>query len=99
MRIVESTTSVDIKIFFQESTKVPSSAVLAVISKHFLKMQEADSPLDKLENLLAAISVMFNAVSISSLKFYINLIVIRETKSFCTQIQNLRGRRSMKSSS
>lgn len=47
----------------QESTKVPSSAVLAVISKHFLKMQEADSPLDKLENLLAAISVMFNAVS------------------------------------
>ena len=47
----------------QESTKVPSSAVLAVISKHFLKMQEADSPLDKLENLLAAISVMFNALS------------------------------------
>ncbi|CAG4996647.1 unnamed protein product [Parnassius apollo] len=45
----------------KESTKVPSSAVLAVISKHFLKMQEADSPLDKLENLLAAISVMFNA--------------------------------------
>lgn len=48
--------------FFQESTKIPSSAVLAVISKHFLKMQEADSPLDKLENLLAAISVMFNSV-------------------------------------
>ncbi|XP_072932619.1 protein sprint isoform X4 [Epargyreus clarus] len=46
----------------KESTKVPSSAVLAVISKHFLKMQEADSPLDKLENLLAAISVMFNAI-------------------------------------
>ncbi|XP_063625447.1 protein sprint isoform X5 [Cydia splendana] len=46
----------------KESTKVPSSAVLAVISKHFLKMQEADSPLDKLENLLAAISVMFNAL-------------------------------------
>ncbi|XP_068628111.1 protein sprint isoform X6 [Battus philenor] len=46
----------------KESTKVPSSAVLAVISKHFLKMQEADSPLDKLENLLAAISVMFNAM-------------------------------------
>ncbi|XP_062529617.1 protein sprint isoform X20 [Bombyx mori] len=46
----------------KESTKVPSAAVLAVISKHFLKMQEADSPLDKLENLLAAISVMFNAI-------------------------------------
>ncbi|XP_038212784.1 protein sprint isoform X6 [Zerene cesonia] len=46
----------------KESTKVPSPAVLAVISKHFLKMQEADSPLDKLENLLAAISVMFNAI-------------------------------------
>ncbi|XP_060804261.1 protein sprint isoform X5 [Amyelois transitella] len=46
----------------KESTKVPSTAVLAVISKHFLKMQEADSPLDKLENLLAAISVMFNAI-------------------------------------
>ncbi|XP_026330819.1 protein sprint isoform X4 [Hyposmocoma kahamanoa] len=46
----------------KESTKVPSSAVLAVISKHFLKMQEADSPLDKLENLLAAISVMFNSI-------------------------------------
>ncbi|KPJ06561.1 Protein sprint [Papilio machaon] len=46
----------------KESTKVPSAAVLAVISKHFLKMQEADSPLDKLENLLAAISVMFNAM-------------------------------------
>ncbi|CAK1582869.1 unnamed protein product [Parnassius mnemosyne] len=46
----------------KESTKVPSSTVLAVISKHFLKMQEADSPLDKLENLLAAISVMFNAM-------------------------------------
>ncbi|XP_037302542.1 uncharacterized protein LOC119192908 isoform X2 [Manduca sexta] len=46
----------------KETTKVPSSAVLAVISKHFLKMQEADSPLDKLENLLAAISVMFNAI-------------------------------------
>ncbi|CAF4842439.1 unnamed protein product [Pieris macdunnoughi] len=46
----------------KESTKVPSSAVLAVISKHFLKMQEADSPLDKLENLLAAISAMFNAI-------------------------------------
>ncbi|XP_011555386.3 protein sprint isoform X7 [Plutella xylostella] len=46
----------------KESTKVPSSAVLAVISKHFLKMQEADSPLDKLENLLAAISVIFNSI-------------------------------------
>lgn len=46
----------------KESTKVPSSAVLAIISKNFLKMQEADSPLDKLENLLAAISVMFNAI-------------------------------------
>ncbi|XP_053608354.1 protein sprint isoform X8 [Plodia interpunctella] len=46
----------------KETTKIPSAAVLAVISKHFLKMQEADSPLDKLENLLAAISVMFNAI-------------------------------------
>lgn len=55
---------------YQESTKVPSSAVLAVISKHFLKMQEADSPLDKLENLLAAISIMFNSVS-SYFSFYI----------------------------
>ncbi|XP_041981720.1 protein sprint isoform X5 [Aricia agestis] len=46
----------------KESTKVPSPAVLAMISKHFLKMQVADSPLDKLENLLAAISIMFNAI-------------------------------------
>ncbi|XP_035437964.2 protein sprint isoform X10 [Spodoptera frugiperda] len=51
-----------LQLGIKESTKVPSSAVLAVISKHFLKMQEADSPLDKLENLLAAISVMFNAI-------------------------------------
>ncbi|XP_026494671.1 protein sprint isoform X4 [Vanessa tameamea] len=51
-----------LQLGIKESTKIPSSAVLAVISKHFLKMQEADSPLDKLENLLAAISVMFNAI-------------------------------------
>ncbi|XP_061376814.1 protein sprint isoform X7 [Danaus plexippus] len=51
-----------LQLGIKESTKVPSTAVLAVISKHFLKMQEADSPLDKLENLLAAISVMFNAI-------------------------------------
>ncbi|XP_039756778.1 protein sprint isoform X5 [Pararge aegeria] len=51
-----------LQLGIKESTKVPSSAVLAVISKHFLKMQEADSPLNKLENLLAAISVMFNAI-------------------------------------
>ncbi|XP_075977177.1 src homology 2 domain-containing protein sprint isoform X7 [Anticarsia gemmatalis] len=51
-----------LQLGIKESTKVPSSAVLAVISKNFLKMQEADSPLDKLENLLAAISVMFNAI-------------------------------------
>ncbi|XP_050668796.1 protein sprint isoform X9 [Leptidea sinapis] len=51
-----------LQLGIKESTKVPSSAVLAAISKHFLKMQEADSPLDKLENLLAAVSVMFNAI-------------------------------------
>ncbi|XP_049874841.1 protein sprint isoform X7 [Pectinophora gossypiella] len=51
-----------LQLGIKESTKVPSTAVLAVISKHFLKMQEADSPLDKLENLLAAISVMFNSI-------------------------------------
>ncbi|XP_050343973.1 protein sprint isoform X6 [Nymphalis io] len=51
-----------LQLGIKESTKIPSSAVLAIISKHFLKMQEADSPLDKLENLLAAISVMFNAI-------------------------------------
>ncbi|CAH0676936.1 unnamed protein product, partial [Chilo suppressalis] len=54
--------STPLQLGVKESTKVPSAAVLAVISKHFLKMQEADSPLDKLENLLAAISVMFNSI-------------------------------------
>ncbi|GBP31775.1 Protein sprint [Eumeta japonica] len=51
-----------IQLGIKESTKIPSPAVLAVISKHFLKMQEADSPLDKLECLLAAISVIFNSI-------------------------------------
>jgi hypothetical protein len=37
---------------------------MVVISQHFVKMQEADSPLDKLEHLLAAISAIFNAVGI-----------------------------------
>lgn len=64
MDFPQSDVRVDLALLLQESTKVPSASVLAVISKHFLKMQEADSPLDKLENLLAAISVMFNAVSL-----------------------------------
>ncbi|XP_052750305.1 protein sprint isoform X7 [Galleria mellonella] len=51
-----------LQLGIKEATKVPPPSVLSVISKHFVKMQEADSPLDKLENLLAAISVMFNSI-------------------------------------
>lgn len=43
--------------------RIPSEAELIVISSYLVKMQEADSPLDKLENLLAVISAIFNAVS------------------------------------
>lgn len=52
----------NIKFISQPSVRIPSDAEMVVISQYLVKMQEADSPLDKMENLLSAISVIFNSV-------------------------------------
>ncbi|XP_046487963.1 protein sprint isoform X2 [Neodiprion pinetum] len=44
----------------------PSEANLEIILKYIDRLQKADSPLDKLENLLAAISAIFNSVKQSN---------------------------------
>ncbi|KAI4473373.1 hypothetical protein M0802_016154 [Mischocyttarus mexicanus] len=46
----------------------PSETSLERILKYLERLQKADSPLDKLENLLAAISAIFNSVNISKVK-------------------------------
>lgn len=43
----------------------PTEASLDRILKYIERLQKADSPLEKLENLLAAISAIFNSVSSS----------------------------------
>lgn len=42
---------------------LPSETVLTRISYYIQRLQQADSPLEKLENLLAAIAIIFNSVS------------------------------------
>ncbi|XP_025602606.1 protein sprint isoform X5 [Athalia rosae] len=44
----------------------PSDTSLEIILKYIDRLQKADSPLDKLENLLAAISAIFNSVKQSN---------------------------------
>lgn len=41
---------------------LPSDSVLNKISQYIHRLQQADSPLEKLENLLAAIAIIFNSV-------------------------------------
>lgn len=58
----------DVKIiyYYIQQPKIipPSESSLERILKYLERLQKADSPLDKLENLLAAISAIFNSVSI-----------------------------------
>lgn len=48
----------------QPKISLPSDSVLSRISQYLQRLQSADSPLEKLEYLLAAIAVIFNAVRI-----------------------------------
>lgn len=61
-------------MFVLQSTLVPpSEAGLSVILKHIEQLQMSDSPLDKLENLLSAISAIFNSVKESNCDRHITL--------------------------
>ncbi|CAG9767018.1 unnamed protein product [Ceutorhynchus assimilis] len=46
---------------------LPSESVLNKISQYIHRLQQADSPLEKLENLLAAIAIIFNSVKTGQL--------------------------------
>ncbi|XP_048526431.1 protein sprint isoform X5 [Dendroctonus ponderosae] len=46
---------------------LPSDSVLNKISQYIHRLQQADSPLEKLENLLAAIAIIFNSVKTGQL--------------------------------
>ncbi|XP_066150243.1 protein sprint [Euwallacea fornicatus] len=46
---------------------LPSENVLNKISQYIQRLQQADSPLEKLENLLAAIAIIFNSVKTGQL--------------------------------
>ncbi|KAL1509626.1 hypothetical protein ABEB36_004335 [Hypothenemus hampei] len=46
---------------------LPSESVLNRISQYIHRLQQADSPLEKLENLLAAIAIIFNSVKTGQL--------------------------------
>lgn len=48
----------------QPKISLPSDSVLNRISQYLHRLQSADSPLEKLEYLLAAIAVIFNSVNI-----------------------------------
>lgn len=59
-------------IHFQHRIFVPSDGILGRISQYLQRLQNAHSPLEKLEYLLAAIAVLFNSVSINSLQIVLN---------------------------
>lgn len=48
---------------FQKNIIPPSEEALGTICHYLIRLQEVDSPLEKLENLLTAISAIFNSVS------------------------------------
>lgn len=47
----------------QKNIIPPSEEALGTICHYLIRLQEVDSPLEKLENLLTAISAIFNSVS------------------------------------
>ncbi|XP_034946737.1 protein sprint isoform X2 [Chelonus insularis] len=51
----------------------PTDAYLNLILKHIERLQKADSPLEKLEHLLAAISTIFNSVKHSNCEKHVTL--------------------------
>ena len=56
-------------ILFQPEFKLPEGTSLEVVKHFFNRLQQAYSPLKKLENLLAAISTIYNSVSKLYLKY------------------------------
>lgn len=52
------------QICLQPKINLPGESALSTISQYLERLQAADSPLEKLEYLLAAIATIFNSVSI-----------------------------------
>ena len=60
-------------ILFQPKISLPNDTALQTISQCLSRLQEADSPLEKLEYLLAAIATIFNSVSEGGCSMWLSL--------------------------